>query len=59
MIIINVLFITFGQVVAYAIGAGLTHVHGGWRIMVGIGAIPAALQFIILYWLPESPRYCM
>lgn len=57
MIIINVLFITFGQVVAYAIGAGLTHVHGGWRIMVGIGAIPAALQFIILYWLPESPRY--
>ncbi|RPB11070.1 general substrate transporter, partial [Morchella conica CCBAS932] len=31
MIIINVLFITFGQVVAYAIGAGLTHVHGGWR----------------------------
>ncbi|KAH8152618.1 uncharacterized protein LAJ45_03459 [Morchella importuna] len=57
MIIINVLFITFGQVVAYAIGAGLTHVHGGWRIMVGIGAIPAAIQFVILYWLPESPRY--
>ncbi|KAH0610636.1 uncharacterized protein H6S33_012163 [Morchella sextelata] len=57
MIIINVLFITFGQVVAYAIGAGLTHVHGGWRIMVGIGAVPAAAQFVILYWLPESPRY--
>ncbi|KAI5838798.1 general substrate transporter, partial [Morchella snyderi] len=31
VIIINVLFITFGQVVAYAIGAGLTHVDGGWR----------------------------
>ncbi|PUU76241.1 and other transporter-domain-containing protein [Tuber borchii] len=31
MILINVLFITFGQVVAYAIGAGLTHVESGWR----------------------------
>ncbi|KAG0639879.1 hypothetical protein HOY80DRAFT_885632 [Tuber brumale] len=31
MILINVLFITFGQVVAYAIGAGLTHVEAGWR----------------------------
>ncbi|KAL0640605.1 myo-inositol transporter itr1 [Maublancomyces gigas] len=57
MIIINVLFITFGQVVAYAIGAGLTDVANGWRLMVGIGAIPAGIQFVILYWLPESPRY--
>ncbi|CUS07012.1 unnamed protein product [Tuber aestivum] len=57
MILINVLFITFGQVVAYGIGAGLTHVDAGWRIMVGIGAIPAGIQCIILYWLPESPRY--
>ncbi|KAL7270871.1 myo-inositol transporter itr1 [Rhizina undulata] len=57
MIVINVLFITFGQVVAYAIGAGLEHVHNGWRLMVGIGAIPAGLQFFMLYFLPESPRY--
>ena len=58
MIVINVLFITFGQVLAYAIGAGLEHVqHIGWRLMVGIGAIPAGIQLVTMYWLPESPRY--
>ncbi|KAG0639880.1 general substrate transporter [Tuber brumale] len=25
--------------------------------MIGIGAIPAGIQCIILFWLPESPRY--
>ncbi|KAI5795397.1 general substrate transporter [Peziza echinospora] len=58
MIVINVLFITFGQVIAYAIGAGLENVPDiGWRLMVGIGAIPAAVQLLSIYWLPESPRY--
>ena len=58
MIVINVIFITFGQVIAYAIGAGLENVpHIGWRLMVGIGAIPASLQLLTIYWLPESPRY--
>lgn len=58
MIVINVLFITFGQVLAYGIGAGLEHVpHIGWRLMVGIGGIPAGVQLVSMYWLPESPRY--
>lgn len=58
MIVINVLAITFGQVLAYAIGAGLEDVPDiGWRLMVGIGAIPAGFQIAVMFWLPESPRY--
>ncbi|KAH9034686.1 general substrate transporter [Lactarius pseudohatsudake] len=56
MVVINVVAITFGQVVAYGIDAGFANVHGGWRWMVGLGTIPAGLQLIFLFFLPESPR---
>ncbi|KAF8879825.1 general substrate transporter [Infundibulicybe gibba] len=56
MVVLNVVMITFGQVIAYGIGAGFTHVTGGWRWMVGLGAVPAGLQLIFLLFLPESPR---
>ncbi|KAF8323026.1 general substrate transporter [Clavulina sp. PMI_390] len=56
MVVINVVAITGGQVIAYAIGAGFTHVHSGWRYMVGLGAVPAGIQLIFLFFLPESPR---
>lgn len=56
MVVINVVAITFGQVVAYGIDAGFANVHGGWRWMVGLGTIPASLQLIFLFFLPESPR---
>ncbi|KAF8953330.1 general substrate transporter [Flammula alnicola] len=56
MVVLNVVMITLGQVIAYGIGAGFFHVHGGWRWMVGLGALPAALQLIFLFFLPESPR---
>jgi SP family myo-inositol transporter-like MFS transporter 13 len=46
--------ITLGQVIAYSIGAGFFHTHGGWRWMVGLGAIPAGLQILSLFFLPES-----
>jgi SP family myo-inositol transporter-like MFS transporter 13 len=49
--------ITLGQVVAYGIGAGFTHVTSGWRWMVGLGAVPAAMQFVFLFFLPESRMY--
>ena len=51
-----VVAITLGQVVAYAIGAAFAHVTHGWRYMVGLGAAPAALSLVTLFWLPESPR---
>lgn len=54
---LSTLFITLGQVVSYVIGYLLSEMHGGWRWMVGCGALPAALQFIILIWMPETPRW--
>jgi len=52
----SVLMITLGAVIAYAIGAGFFHVKSGWRWMVGLGSIPAAIQFLLLFLLPESRR---
>lgn len=57
LVVINCLGITGGQLIAYAIGAGLDKVHNGWRIVVGISMIPAAVQFIGFIFLPETPRF--
>jgi len=46
--------ITLGQVIAYGIGAGFFHIHHGWRWMVGLGSVPAGLQILFLFFLPES-----
>ncbi|KAI9367963.1 general substrate transporter [Aspergillus egyptiacus] len=52
------LFITGGQVVAYIVGWLFSNVGGGWRWMVGLGMLPAALQLVILVVaLPETPRW--
>ncbi|KAI0631817.1 general substrate transporter [Trametes polyzona] len=56
MVVLNVVMITGGQVVAYAIDAAFANVSGGWRWMVGLGAVPAGLQCMFLAFLPESPR---
>lgn len=53
----NVVTITLGQVIAYGIGAAFANVHGGWRWMVGLGALPAGLQMIFLLFLPESRKF--
>ena len=52
--LISVVMITLGQVIAYGIGAGFANVRGGWRWMVGLGAVPAGIQFLFLFFLPES-----
>ncbi|KAJ4000274.1 general substrate transporter [Lentinula boryana] len=56
LVVLNVVMITLGQVIAYGIDAGFANVNGGWRWMVGLSCIPAGIQFILLYFLPESPR---
>ncbi|KAL4248633.1 major facilitator superfamily protein [Abortiporus biennis] len=56
MVVLNVVAITGGQVVAYGIDAAFENVHSGWRWMVGLGAVPAAIQCFFLFFLPESPR---
>ncbi|KAL5520883.1 hypothetical protein ACEPAF_2886 [Sanghuangporus sanghuang] len=56
LVVLNVVMITLGQVIAYGIGAAFETMDGGWRWMVGLGAVPAGLQLIFLFILPESPR---
>lgn len=51
------LLITGGQVVAYIVGWLFSEMPGGWRWIVGLGAAPAFLQFAILIFLPETPRW--
>lgn len=58
MVTISSLFITGGQVVAYIIGWWFSEKAHGWRWMVGIGALPALVQFVMLFLgMPETPRY--
>lgn len=57
LVTLSVLFITMGQVVAYAIGWMLSLKAHGWRWMVGLGAAPAVLQFGLLLSLSETPRW--
>ncbi|ODV60608.1 sugar porter family MFS transporter [Ascoidea rubescens DSM 1968] len=57
LVIINVLAITGGQLVAYGIGAGLTDVYNGWRILVGVSLVPTAIQFCLVIFLSDTPRY--
>jgi len=54
MVTVQALLITGGQVVAYVVGAA---VMGRWRVAVGIGALPALVQAVLLLGLPESPRW--
>ncbi|KAK7407885.1 hypothetical protein QQX98_009944 [Neonectria punicea] len=56
MIGLDNMSITGGQLVSYGIGAGFAHVTGGWRYMVGGGALPAILLGCLLPFCPESPR---
>ncbi|EPX74817.1 MFS myo-inositol transporter [Schizosaccharomyces octosporus yFS286] len=59
LVIIYVVFITGGQLLAYALNAAFENVNQGWRIMMGLGALPALCQLIPLFWTPESPRYLL
>ena len=57
MVAFNNMSVTFGQLVASAIGAGFAEVKGeAWRATVGIGAAPALLLAGLLVLCPESPR---
>lgn len=55
--VINSLWLTGGQLIAYGCGAGLYHVHNGWRILVGLSLIPTVIQFTCFLFLPDTPRY--
>jgi MFS transporter, SP family, solute carrier family 2 (myo-inositol transporter), member 13 len=56
MIGLDNMSITGGQLISYGIGAGLAHTNHGWRVMVGLGAVPAIILCCLLPFCPESPR---
>lgn len=53
----NGFLITGGQFLAYLINLGFTRVKGTWRWMLGVAALPALLQLVLMFTLPESPRW--
>lgn len=56
MIGLDNMSITGGQLISYGVGAAFASVDGGWRYMVGGGAIPAIVLCCLLPFCPESPR---
>lgn len=56
MIAFDNVSVTFGQLISYALGAGLAETPQGWRYMVGIGVVPALILAALLPLCPESPR---
>jgi SP family galactose:H+ symporter-like MFS transporter len=56
LVAVNMLAITTGIVVAYLTDYGLAD-HGGWRWMFGLGAIPALVLTVGMWFLPDSPRW--
>lgn len=57
---LNVLFVTFGQVAAYIVGWAFVewgNSNTAWRWLVGLGALPAAVQLLVMIFMPETPRW--
>lgn len=57
LIVINCLAITGGQLLAYGIGYSFTGVNNGWRYIVGLSILPSLVQLLIIFKLPDTPRY--
>ncbi|CCX05858.1 Similar to Myo-inositol transporter 1; acc. no. Q10286 [Pyronema omphalodes CBS 100304] len=54
LVVVDVLCITIGQVVAYAVGILL---GPRWRWVLGLGAVPAVIQAVLMILMPETPRW--
>ena len=54
---LNQLCITLGILVSYLIGYEFATAVGGWRWMMGLGAVPGAILAAGMVVLPESPRW--
>jgi MFS transporter, SP family, galactose:H+ symporter len=54
---LNQLCITGGILLSYLVGFALASVSGGWRWMLGLGALPGIILSAGMLVLPESPRW--
>lgn len=64
MVSVNQFAIIFGMLVVYFVnyfialsGDEAWNIAVGWRWMFGSEAIPAALLLLLLFWVPETPRW--
>ena len=56
MTAVNTVMVDVGQLASYAVGAALAS-SGHWRFMLGLSALPAAVQCLGMLWMPESPAW--
>lgn len=51
----------FGLALAQWVGVACFHLNGssGWRIPFAINCVPPAMLAVLIWTVPESPRWCM
>lgn len=58
LVTINQLAITVGILFAYFVGLIFSHSQN-WNMMFGLACVPAGIQFVIMSFFPESPRWLL
>ena len=57
LVALNQLAIITGMLVTYGVNYALVDVPDNWRYMLGSEALPAATFLVLLFFIPETPRW--